>query len=205
MFGSCLICDHQLGLCNTKNIAQEDHGLEKAPKAFYECHNCFVILGFFYQTIALHLSRPISVSFLIHTSGKDSHSQAGSTKHIHISSRSLQLEQFYIRSVPHPCNWSNSTEFISTFSTSARLTWVQVRRQCTFRNFCKLAESGYHIFFIIWNKSLASLHNHCNNIDCTYNCNPLNDYQLYIREMFFSSSRTGIEGCKRGPRAPTNY
>ena len=87
--------------------------------------------------------RPISVSFLICTSGKDSHSQAGSTKHIHISSRSLQLEQFYIRSVPHPCN---STEFISTFSTSARLTWVQVRRQCTFRNFCKLAESGYHIF-----------------------------------------------------------
>ena len=94
--------------------------------------------------IGAHLA--ISVSFLICTSGKDSHSQAGSTKHIHISSRYLQLEQFYIRSVPHPCNWSSSTEFISTFSTSARLTWVQVRRQCTFRNFCKLAESGYHIF-----------------------------------------------------------
>ena len=103
--------------------------------------------------IVEHLA--ISVSFLIRTSGKDSHSQAGSTKHIHISSRSLQLEQFYIRSVPHPCNWSSSTEFISTFSTNARLTWVQVRRQCTFRNFCKLAESGYHIFFIIWSKSLA--------------------------------------------------
>ena len=77
MFGSCLICDHQLGLCNTKKNAQEDHGLEKAPKAFYECHNCFVILVFFYQTIALHclyfLSRPISVSFLIRTSGKEYH------------------------------------------------------------------------------------------------------------------------------------
>ena len=135
--------------------------------------------------IGAHLA--ISVSFLIRTSGKDSHSQAGSTKHIHISSRSLQLEEFYIRSVPHPCNWSSSTEFISTFSTSARLTWVQVRRQCTFRNFCKLAESGYHICFIIWNKSLASLHNDCNYIDCTYNC--LQSFKrlsiVYKRNVFF--------------------